>query len=914
MEYDFKTIEEKWRNHYETTNPFRFDPHKPGPKYYCLEMFPYPSGNLHMGHVRTYTLGDVLARYKMLKQFNVLHPIGWDAFGLPAENAAIENNIPPSVWTFKNIAIMRNQLKSLGLSYDYNNEVCTATADYYKWGQWLFLKLYDKGLVYRAKAWVNWDPVDKTVLANEQVVDGKAWRSGAPIEKKLIEQWFFKITAYAEELLTSLATLDKWPYKIKAMQRNWIGKSSGAIVYFKIASKKTPSAYPNEGEFPIFTTRPDTLYGATFMAIAFNHPAVHAYIDLPAKERETIIKFIDECKNIDQHSDYAKKGIFTGTFIDHPLTDEKLPLYVANFVLAEYGTGAIMGCPGQDARDYAFAKAHELPIKHVVCPADTNIETYKNKPPSEAFTEHGITINSQFLTGIPTALAIEKMTTYLEEKKLGRRKIQYKLKDWLISRQRYWGNPIPMLKDEKGTFEKVPLSDLPVILPQNVTFTGTKSPLADHPEFTHYQTNDNRQVKREHDTMDTFTCSSWYFLRYIDAHNKKEPFAKALVQKWMPVDQYIGGIEHACLHLLYARFFQKALRDLGITSNDEPFPSLLAQGMVTAKSYYAPKIKKYLTPDEVSGHLQPHPSFTPKPTEEITNITDDNSPTPNKNLHYHRTYGQLIVKVEKMSKSKKNGIAPEKMVDRYGADSVRLFILFAAPPEKNLEWNENGIEGCQRFLLKLVRYVNQFITCVKALNSTENSLIKPSSTQDSSQMSSPITQFNKILHPAIQKVELDIDRLHFNTAIAMLMETLNKFQSIAPKTQVDCHPMYENIVTFLTLLNPFAPFVTEELNAHLYQNLCNQLAGIDSFAKKLYEHTWPTSQKIYLTQPSRDLIVQVNGKIRAKLSLLPTLNKNTVISHAKKEPNIKKWLANQTIVKEVYLPQKILNFVTKPTK
>ncbi len=864
MEYNFKTIENKWRNHYETVKPFKFDPDASGTKYYCLEMFPYPSGKLHMGHVRTYSLGDVLARYKRHQGFNVLHPIGWDAFGLPAENAAREHQTHPATWTFKNIDAMREQLKILGFSYDYENEICTAKADYYKWGQWLFLKLYEKGLAYRKKAWVNWDPVDQTVLANEQVIDGKAWRSGATVEKRLIEQWFFKITAYAEELLSALARLPKWPYKIKTMQHHWIGKSEGALINFRYRA----------ADFPIFTTRPDTLYGTTFMGIAFNHPQLEQYIELPAAARAKLLAFVESCKQLDQHSTYEKTGMATGAMIEHPLTHKHLPLYVTNFVLAEYGTGAIMGCPGQDERDLSFARQYKLPIVRVVRPADMSAAAAA-APVTAAFTADGITINSHSLDGLPTQTAITAAIQLLETKGIGKRQVTYRLKDWLISRQRYWGNPIPMVKvqtpDPAGTTKFIPVAEqeLPVTLPHDVSFTQTGSPLAEHPDFKAVTLPDGTQGSRECDTMDTFTCSSWYFMRYFDIHNQQAPFAKTRAEKWLPVDQYIGGIEHACLHLLYARFFQKVFRDLGLTTVDEPFPALLAQGMVTAPSYYSPQAKKYFAPQSLHGTGQTCPE---------SGCT-------------------LVVKNEKMSKSKLNGVTPETMVERYGADSVRLFILFAAPPTRNLAWNEKGIEGCQRFLLKLTRYVNALLTNEQTL--TAATVPKESKGQPApAAASSLIAAFDNRLHAAIKKVEHDIEVMQLNTAIAALMEALNEIQQLLPANTAENAALKPRVLDFLTLLNPFAPFITEELAERL------------GCTERLYARSWPRLSAARLQPPAQLLIVQVNGKIRAKLTLQQQqCSKQIALDLAQQETNVARWLAGKTIVKTIYVPGRLLNFV-----
>ena len=848
MEYNFKVIEEKWLKIYKEKQAFSFQVNSKKPKYYCLEMFSYPSGKLHMGHVRNYSIGDVFARFKRANGFNVLHPVGWDAFGLPAENAAIEKNIHPAKWTFSNINNMRKQLQRLGFSYDYKQEICTAKPDYYKWGQWFFTKFYEKGLIYRKKASVNWDPIDKTVLANEQIQDGKAWRSGALVEKREIEQWYVKITNYAEELLEGLNTLKGWPERVIQMQRNWIGKSQGILVHFDC-----------EGEdFPIFTTRPDTIFGVTFTAIAFDHPLIEKYIVGNEATTKKINEFINECKAIDQNSNYQKAGIFSGKWVTNPLNQAKVPLYIANFVLAEYGTGMIMAVPAHDQRDFEFAKAYKLPIKVVIQNKEKSLIA---EAMTEAYTKAGTLQDSNEFNDLNNQIASEKIIKKIIEIKKGTVKVNYKLKDWLISRQRYWGNPIPMIKNSKGNFSIVKEIDLPVVLPENVTFSQSENPLT-LASFKEHTLVNGEKVIRETDTMDTFTCSSWYFLRYIDPHNQEEPFNSNKVNDWMPVDQYIGGIEHACMHLLYARFFQKALRDLGLVSSDEPFKNLLNQGMVLANSYYCEESRTFFSLEELKGNLTQSP----------------------------KTGKKLIIKMEKMSKSKKNGIDPTQMIERYGADSVRLFTLFAAPPEKDLEWNEKGIEGCQRFLLKLVRWSRV------VLNYNVNNI----SNIEGNDLSKEVIKYRTIYHKMVKKVTEDIEKKQqFNTAIASMMEFLNDIVKFVPENQVDIDFIKEILYNFLIILSPFAPFICEEIGETFAKGIC------------IYEANWPKYNLKFCEDMKVDINVQINGKIRATINVTKeiSIDKDLVFSKVKAHKNVEKYLKDKKIIKEIFIPGKIVSLV-----
>lgn len=851
MKYDFKKIETFWRSFYQEKKTYHYNHDKTKPKFYCLEMFPYPSGDLHIGHVRNYSIGDTLARYKHLKGFNVLHPIGWDGFGLPAENAAIEKKIHPAKWTFSNIDRMREQLQQLGFSYDWDKEICTAKPDYYRWGQWLFIKLYEKGLFYRKKSSVNWDPIDKTVLAKEQVHEGRAWRSGAIVERKEIEQWYLKITDYAQELLDDLDQLNGWPEKVKTMQKNWIGRSEGALVNFPCQGKP----------FNIYTTRPDTIYGVTFMGIAFDHPHLSDYIIGDKNHQKTIQAFIEKCKKVNQNSDYIQEGMPTGSEVTHPLTKRKIPLYVTNFVLAEYGTGTIMGVPAHDKRDFAFAKKYHLLIISVIKnPLEKTLE--KNlEGPEEVYTGEGVLCNSEKFNGLDNRKAISKIINYLEEEKMGSRKIQYKLKDWLISRQRYWGNPIPMLKNSQGEFVPEELANLPVTLPLDIEFVSGSNSLENNKNFITVEKNGNTYL-RESDTMDTFTCSSWYFLRYLDPHNQQSPFNPAIAKEMMPVDQYIGGIEHACMHLLYARFFHKALRDIGLLHCNEPFKNLLTQGMVISPSYFSPTINKYFSPTEIQ----------------------DKKTCP-------ETGKPLIVKIEKMSKSKKNGIDPVEMINKYGADSVRLFILFAAPVEKDLEWNESGIEGCQRFILKLIKWSESIFS------------FNPNSVHNSNNKS--YDDLLIAIDRNIAKVEEDIERFHFNTAISSLMIFINQASTHQPYDNQSLTIYLEILEKFITILSSFAPYISDEL----YSKILFKQGQLEK--KSLRDSQWPSYNKKSLKSSSFIMPIQVNGKIRGKIEVAINIQKEEIITLAKQEKNVQSWLLNKTIIKEIIIPNRLINFVVK---
>ena len=863
--YPFDQIEKKWQKIWEEKKPFRAEKDPNKRKFYCLEMFPYPSGNIHMGHVRNYSIGDVLARFKRMKGFNVLHPIGWDSFGLPAENAAIERGIHPAKWTTSNIQNMKTQLKRLGFSYDWDREIATYKPDYYKWNQWIFLKMYERGLAYKKEAAVNFCPSCNTVLANEQVEDGRCWRCGTKVIQKNLSQWFLKITEYTEELLESLKSLDGWPERVKLMQKNWIGKSEGVLVNFKL----------DHMDFPIFTTRPDTIYGVTFMAIAPEHPLVDTIIEKSGDKKDVLKEFVERVKSEDKikrtSEDYEKEGIDTGLFITNPLNNEKVPLYIANFVLMEYGTGAIMGVPGHDQRDFEFAKKYGIPIKVVIQNKEGNLDPQTMK---EAYVEDGINVNSGPFSGLPNRKAIEEIGKYIEEKGLGRRTVNYRLKDWLISRQRYWGTPIPIVYCNKCGIVPVPEDDLPVILPEDVEFTGKDNPLKTNREFL--KTNCPRcgsEATRETDTMDTFVDSSWYFARYCSPKENKLPFNPEDTDYWMNVDQYIGGIEHAILHLLYSRFFNRFLRDIGLMNCDEPFQNLLTQGMVTKETYWCPN-HGYLMPKEVKeGRICSNCG---------TEVT--------------------IGRVEKMSKSKKNIVDPGEIIEKYGADTARLFILFASPPEKDLEWSESGVEGCFRFLNRLYKLfqgeAENFNSLGDALETYEKKL------KDNY---SPTGIEKKIiinLNKTIKKVTEDIEkRFHLNTAIAAIMEFLNFLTSTitaqTDRKSPEGHAYLISLKKIIVLLSPFVPHICEELW---------EKAGFPGYAST---QQWPIFDPRYLEEDRITIVVQVNGKLRSRIEAERDISDEDLKELALKDERVLQHLKGKELKKAIVVKNKLINLVVK---
>lgn len=845
--YDFKTIEKKWQDEWLKNRVFEVDESPSKPKFYCLEMFPYPSGRIHMGHVRNYAIGDVIARYKRMKGFSVLHPMGWDAFGLPAENAAIKHGVHPAKWTYENIEYMKSQLIKLGLSYDWRREVTTCLPEYYRWNQWIFLKLYEKGLAYRKASFVNWCPSCATVLANEQVIDGACWRCESSVEQKELEQWFLKITAYAEELLKDCDRLTGWPEKVLTMQRNWIGKSEGVEVDFPIEGM-------NE-VLRIFTTRPDTIFGVTFMCISPEHPLAERLCE----DKEALKKI----RKL-QREPEVKEGVFTGKYAINPLNGEKVPIWIANFVLMEYGTGAIMSVPAHDQRDFEFAVRYGLPIKVVIKPVDKDL----TEPLTEAYEEEGVMVNSGAFSGLPSKEGKKAVADYIEEKGLGKKTVNYRLRDWGISRQRYWGTPIPIIYCDHCGIVPVPEEDLPVVLPENVNLTGKgESPLKYVDEF--YRTKCprcGRDARRETDTMDTFVDSSWYFVRYCSLR-EEEAFHREKIKYWMPVDQYIGGIEHAVLHLLYARFFTKVLRDLGIVPFDEPFERLLTQGMVCMESYRCPE-HEWLFPKEVKD---------------------------GKCIHCGKPVS--VGRVEKMSKSKKNIVDPDEMIETYGTDTVRVFTLFAAPPEKDLEWSSQGVEGAHRFLKRVYTLVYKHHKWLKEIDSDSEPSTRHSEAQRAEESPSSILS---LIHRTIKRVTLDIEKEYqFNTAIARLMEFINEVYNYEPKTDEERRVFKFALKNFLILLSPFAPHIAEELWREI---------GEKGF---ILEQPWPQYDEELAREQMIELVVQINGKVRSKMMIPQGMTDEEVVKIALDDEKVKQWIDGKEILKVIPVKGKLVNIVVK---
>ncbi len=827
MKYDHQSIETRWQKKWEDSGIFQCDTEADKPKYYVLEMFPYPSGNIHMGHVRNYSIGDVVARFKRMQGFNVLHPMGWDAFGLPAENAAIKNGTHPAKWTFANIDNMRSQLKRLGYSYDWQREVATCTPEYYRWEQLFFLRFLEKGLVYRKKAAQNWCPKCHTVLANEQVIEGLCWRCDSAVEQKELTQWFLRITDYAEELLADLSKLENgWPERVLSMQRNWIGKSTGAEIRFALDGR--------DDSITVFTTRPDTIFGATFMSIAPEHPLVEELID-GKPQADDVRAFVERIRNmdrIDRQSDtLEKEGVFTGAYCVNPFTGRKMPIWVANFVLAEYGTGAVMAVPAHDQRDFEFARKYDLPMQVVIQPQG---EALDPATMSAAWTEAGALVNSGNFDGLANEDAKQRIADDLETTGNGRRTINYRLRDWNISRQRYWGAPIPVIYCDACGVVPEKEENLPVVLPLDVkTHDDGRSPLPHTPAF--YECTCpvcGGKARRETDTMDTFVESSWYFARYTDATNDKAPFTPDALRYWLPVDQYIGGVEHAILHLLYSRFFTKALRDCGFIELDEPFANLLTQGMV-------------------------------------------------------------LMDGSKMSKSKGNVVDPTEMIARYGADTVRLFCLFAAPPERDFDWSESGIEGSYRFVgrvWRLVEELREHLLAVGACSSTAEDA------------KTPVARELRLKeHATVRKAGDDLnDRFQFNTAIAAVMELVNALYLAKDELVADesgRKVLSSAMSTVLTLLSPFTPHLSEELWA---------LLGHTESVSTL---PWPRWKEDALVRDTVTLVVQVNGKLRGKLDIPADASREEVETLALNEPNVLRYLEGVTVRKVVVIPGKLVNVV-----
>ncbi len=857
-QYSPQDIEQKVQKYWDENQTFKVTEQEGKEKFYCLSMFPYPSGRLHMGHVRNYTIGDVVSRFQRLQGKNVMQPMGWDAFGLPAENAAIKNNTAPAKWTYENIDYMRNQLKQLGFGYDWDREIATCHPEYYKWEQWFFTKLYEKGLVYKKMSTVNWDPVDQTVLANEQVIDGRGWRSGAVVEQKEIPQWFIKITDYAQELLDDLDKLEHWPDQVKTMQRNWIGRSEGLEIDFKRAD--------NGETFTVYTTRPDTFMGVTYVGVAAGHPIAQE----AAKNNPAVAAFVEECKNTKvAEADMAtmeKKGIDTGFKAIHPLTGEEVPVWAANFVLMDYGSGAVMAVPGHDQRDFEFATAYGLEIKQVIAPAEGS--ELEADIANEAFTEKGVLINSGEFDGLEFEAAFNAIADKLEGIGAGKRKVNFRLRDWGVSRQRYWGSPIPMLNKEDGSELAATEDMLPVRLPEDVVMNGVTSPIKADPEWAKATVN-GEQVFHETDTFDTFMESSWYYARYCSPRYDEGMLEPGAANYWLPVNQYIGGIEHAILHLLYARFFHKLLRDFGLVNSDEPFERLLCQGMVLAETYFRK--------DEKGGDVWIAPS-------DVESEKDDKGRVVKA---WHKDDGQPVESagMSKMSKSKNNGIDPQTVINQYGADTVRLFMMFTAPPEQTLEWSDSGVEGAHRFIKRVWKYATEVMANERT-------------TLDSASLSNEQKVLRRELHKAIAKVSDDLDRRQtFNTAIAAVMELLNKLVKAPLNDSNDIAIGYEALEALIVMLSPITPHVCHEL----WLNLGKQGEVVDA--------PWPVVDQSAMVEDEKLVVVQVNGKVRGKITVAADADQGAVEKAAFAEPNVTKFTDGLTIRKVIFIKGKLLNVV-----
>jgi leucyl-tRNA synthetase len=822
--YAFAEIEEKWRRRWEQDGLYHVPDFSERPKYYCLEMFPYPSGHLHMGHVRNYAIGDVIARFKTMRGYDVLHPMGWDAFGLPAENAAIKHGVPPARWTWDNIRTMRGQLKLLGVSYDWRREFATCHPGYYRWTQWLFLQLYHRGLAYKAKAPVNWCPSCATVLANEQVVAGACERCKTAVERRELEQWFFRITAYAERLLRDLNKLGGWPEKVKVMQENWIGRSEGAEISFPIVG--------TDEQIKVFTTRPDTLGGVTYMAIAPEHPLC-GRVAAP-EYRAAVDAFVERARRLSElertAGEHEKEGVFTGAYCLNPLNGEAVPIFVANYVLMEYGTGCVMGVPAHDQRDFEYARKYGLPVRVVIQPEG---EPLDGETMAEAYTGPGRLVNTGEFNGLPNVQAMAEITAYLESRGAARHQVQYRLRDWLISRQRYWGAPIPIVYCADCGTVPVPESALPVLLPEDVAFKPTgSSPLLDLPEFVNTVCpRCGRPARRETDTMDTFMCSSWYYFRFTSPREENAPWDRDRVDRWLPVDQYIGGVEHAVLHLLYSRFFTKFLYDIGLVGIEEPFTNLLTQGMVLKDG-------------------------------------------------------------AKMSKSKGNVVSPEDILARYGADTTRLFVLFAAPPERDLEWSDQGVEGCYRFLQRVWRLVTSVLTEIRDVPAVP-----------ARDLVGVNRSMRRLTHQTVKKVTVDIEtRFNFNTAISATMELVNGMYQFRDRVSaVDRDPavMREAVEKLLLLLAPFAPFLTEELWARL------------GHTESIHKEPWPEYDPELLVEDQVEIVVQINGRVRSRMTLPANISAAEMREAVLEQPRIRELVAGKEIQKIIPVPGKLVNIVIR---
>ena len=861
--YHAKSIEEKWQLVWAEQQAFCAGEDAGKPKYYVLEMFPYPSGRIHMGHVRNYSIGDVVARYKRMRGFNVLHPMGWDAFGLPAENAAIERGVHPETWTQENILYMKTQLQRMGLSYDWEREIATCDPEYYRWNQWIFLQFFKKGLAYKKNSFVNWCPSCETVLANEQVVDGACWRCDSAVVQKELEQWFFRITDYAEELLQDLNKLEGWPVKVLTMQRNWIGKSTGAEIDFPLIE--------HDGGLRIFTTRPDTIYGATFVSLAVEHP-LSMTISRGTPQQRAVEEFIDRIRKISQarrgENEAEKEGIFTGAYCRNLFTGENIPIYLANFVLMEYGTGAVMAVPAHDQRDFEFAKKYDLPIRVVIQPRDLTLSA---ETMAQAYVDEGVMVDSGAFSGLANTEGKEKITAHAESEAWGKRQVRFRLRDWGVSRQRYWGTPIPIVYCDRCGTVPVPEDQLPVELPKDVPFTGKGgSPLQESKSFA--QTTCPQcggAARRETDTMDTFVDSSWYFLRYTSARFNGAPFDPEKARYWMAVDQYIGGVEHAVLHLLYARFFTKALRDLALARVDEPFANLLTQGMVSKETYRCAE-HGWLFPSDLVGS--------------------------EKGGWQCAECGRPITigRVEKMSKSKRNIVDPEDLVSRYGADTARLFTLFAAPPEKDLEWSDQGVEGAYRFLSRLWRLIFQ---------QRELWAAGASSSNGAGELSPELRDLRRAIHRTIKKVSEDIEgRFHFNTAIAAIMELVNALSAFVQRgseSSPGAAVRKQGLETVVLLLAPFVPHVASEL----WQEL--------GHGERIDQVPWPEYSTDALEEEKLLIVVQVNGKVRGKITVPADVTQERIETDALADPKVAGLLDGKKVQRVVYVPRRLVNIVVE---
>ncbi|GAA5219210.1 leucine--tRNA ligase [Corallincola platygyrae] len=856
-QYNPQEIEPQVREHWESNKTYEVKEEPGKEKFYCLSMFPYPSGRLHMGHVRNYTIGDVISRYQRMLGKNVLQPIGWDAFGLPAENAAVKNKTAPAKWTYENIDYMKGQLNELGFGYDWSREFATCRPDYYRWEQWFFTRLYEKGLVYKKMATVNWDPVDQTVLANEQVVDGRGWRSGALVEQKKIPQWFIKITDYAQQLLDEIENLGGWPEQVKTMQRNWIGRSEGVEIEFDVVD--------SDQSFTVYTTRPDTVMGVTYVGVAAAHPLA----ELAAKDNPELAAFVEECKNTKvAEADLAtmeKKGMATGLYATHPLTGKQVPIWVANFVLMDYGTGAVMAVPAHDQRDYEFATKYGLNIEQVIKPADGSEQDVSEA----AYTEKGLLFNSGEFDGLDFDGALNAVADKLQSINKGHKTVNFRLRDWGVSRQRYWGSPIPMLTTADGETVPAPANTLPVELPEDVVMDGVKSPIKADPEWAKTEYN-GQPATRETDTFDTFMESSWYYARYCSPHNDQAMLDPAQANYWLPVDQYIGGIEHACMHLLYARFMHKLLRDEGLVDSDEPFKRLLCQGMVLADAFYYE--------DEKGGQNWVSPVDVELERDEKGRIVAAKEKATGRELVY--------AGMSKMSKSKNNGIDPGLMVEKYGADTVRLFMMFAAPPELTLEWQESGVEGAMRFLKRFWKLAHAHTSQGSA------------PALDPSALNEDQKTLRRDLHKTIDKVGDDLGRRQtFNTAIAAIMELMNKLVKAPLESEQDRALMQEALSAVTLMLAPITPHASHVL----WQQLGNEGDVVDA--------SWPTADKEAMVEDSKLIIVQVNGKLRARVTVPADADQEAVQAVAMAEENVTKFTEGKTLRKVIYVPGKLLNIV-----